>query len=314
MKSIQKYSRTMLPLFVKISMTTTPCGGPTTCDEICWLKNSIFLQLPCEKIWLAMKTWKTPAFKPKNVKLYLNMPRTSVKSLIFVLAGIDDSKSSKELHQKKFVFGITVPAIRQIILDPLNRRWKRHKISDSIFQNISWIRYFWSPWRTRKVREHKVEISWLICHSYFTWNQFWSNWSPQNCHFDHFCRSEFWTFGHFWHFQVWKFLKNQNFKPSKWLKWQFLTFWNQPKLISSENKSGRKILKFLWLGQLHSVEISGFFCHSDFTWNLFWSFWSPKNCHFDHLSMSEFWIFGNFLTFSSARDFQKIKIWSLQNG
>jgi len=34
---------------------------------------------------------------------------------------------------------------------------------------------------------------------------------------------------------------------------------------------------------LRSVEISEFYCHSDFTWNQFWSFWSHKNCHhFDH--------------------------------
>jgi len=45
---------------------------------------------------------------------------------------------------------------------------------------------------------------------------------------------QLWTlnFWNFWHFQVWNFSKNKNSKPSKWLKWQFLTFWNQPKLIS----------------------------------------------------------------------------------
>ena len=33
---------------------------------------------------------------------------------------------------------------------------------------------------------------------------------------------------------------------------------------------------------------------SDFMWNQFLSFWSLKNCHFDHMSSSEFWIFGYF--------------------
>ena len=40
-----------------------------------------------------------------------------------------------------------------------------------------------------------------------------------------------------------------------------------------------------------------FFWHPDFTWNQFWSFWSPKNCHFVHLRNPEFWIFGNFWHF-----------------
>ena len=42
-----------------------------------------------------------------------------------------------------------------------------------------------------------------------------------------------------------------------------------------------------------SVEIFGCFCVSDFTWNQFWSFSSPKNWHFDHISRSEFWIFSS---------------------
>ena len=44
----------------------------------------------------------------------------------------------------------------------------------------------------------------------------------------------------------------------------------------------------------HNVKILGSICQSNLTWNQFWSFWCPKNCHFDHLSNSEFWIFGNF--------------------
>ena len=42
-------------------------------------------------------------------------------------------------------------------------------------------------------------------------------------------------FWQFWHFQMWAFPKNQNSKPSKLSKGQFLTSWNQ---------SGRKIAKF----------------------------------------------------------------------
>ena len=60
------------------------------------------------------------------------------------------------------------------------------------------------------------------------------------------------------------------------------------------------------------MEITRFFCHSDFTWNQFWSFWSPKNYHCDHLSGSEFWTFGHFWHFQ-AWNSPKIKIQSLQN-
>ena len=57
--------------------------------------------------------------------------------------------------------------------------------------------------------------------------------SPKNYHFDHFSSSEFWiVFEDFWHFQVCNFSKNQNSTPLKLLKQQFLTSWNQLKLIS----------------------------------------------------------------------------------
>ena len=48
------------------------------------------------------------------------------------------------------------------------------------------------------------------------------------------------------------------------------------------------------LGSLIGNMYSEFFCHSDFMWNQFWSFWSPKNCNLDYLICSEFWIFVNF--------------------
>ena len=66
---------------------------------------------------------------------------------------------------------------------------------------------------------------------------------PQICHFDHLCSSGFWFLGNFWIYQAWNFFKNQNSKPPKLLKWQSLTFWNQPKLISRKI-SDTKIAKF----------------------------------------------------------------------
>ena len=54
--------------------------------------------------------------------------------------------------------------------------------------------------------------------------------------------------------------------------------------------------------RIHNLENPWFFCQSDFTWNQFWSFWRPINCHFDHLSSYEFW---GFLKFSSVKFPQK---------
>ena len=44
----------------------------------------------------------------------------------------------------------------------------------------------------------------------------------------------------------------------------------------------------------------------------FWSFWSPKNCHFDYFSSYEFWIYGNFWHFQ-VWILPKIKSQSLPN-
>ena len=52
---------------------------------------------------------------------------------------------------------------------------------------------------------------------------------------------EFWDISHF---QVWIFVKNQNSKPPKLLKLQFLTFWNLPKLISRKVIVAGKLLHF----------------------------------------------------------------------
>ena len=58
-----------------------------------------------------------------------------------------------------------------------------------------------------------------------TWNQFWSFWSPKNCHFYHMNSSEIWFLSYFWHFQVSNLRKkkiqslqncwNDSFWPSK---------------------------------------------------------------------------------------------------
>ena len=45
----------------------------------------------------------------------------------------------------------------------------------------------------------------------------------------------------------------------------------------------------------HSVEISWFFHHSDFTWNQFLGFYRCKICHFDTFTLRHWiWIFMNF--------------------
>ena len=41
-------------------------------------------------------------------------------------------------------------------------------------------------------------------------------------------------------------------------------------LGAEENFQSNLRLRSIMLAPLHSVEISGFFCHSDFTWNQFW--------------------------------------------
>jgi len=78
----------------------------------------------------------------------------------------------------------------------------------------------------------------------FTWNQFWSFWSPKNNHFDHLSSSEFWIFGYFWHLQVCYFQTKTKFKASKIVKWQFLALWNQPKLISRKIRVAGKFVNF----------------------------------------------------------------------
>ena len=86
------------------------------------------------------------------------------------------------------------------------------------------------------------EISGFFRHSDFTWNQFLVILNTQSCILNHFSSSTFWNFGTFWHFQVWNFSKNQHSKPLRLLKWQFLTIWNQSKLISRKIRWSRNLI------------------------------------------------------------------------
>jgi len=58
----------------------------------------------------------------------------------------------------------------------------------------------------------------------------------------------------------------------------------------------------------HNMWISGFLCHSDFTWNQFWSFWRSQKLSFwpfEQLWTLNFW---EILTFSRVKyNFQKSK-------
>ena len=99
-----------------------------------------------------------------------------------------------------------------------------------------------------------MEIQWFFCYLNFTWNHFWSYWllkSLKKCHIDNLGPLNFWKFFTFANI---KFSKNQNLKLPKLFKWQFLNFWNQPKLISRKIKSWRKIAKFLhWKNEIFTL-------------------------------------------------------------
>ena len=86
-----------------------------------------------------------------------------------------------------------------------------------------------------------MDISGLFCHSDFTRNQFWSIWSHQKCHSHHLSSSEWELLT----FSKVNFFQKSKFKASKLLKWQCLTFWNQPKLISHKIRVAGKWLNFL---------------------------------------------------------------------
>ena len=73
----------------------------------------------------------------------------------------------------------------------------------------------------------------------FSWFQ-----RVKNSHYDHFSSSEFEFFEQFVIFSNEEFLTNQDSMPSKWIKWQFFTFWNQPKLISRKITVTGKLQNF----------------------------------------------------------------------
>ena len=89
-----------------------------------------------------------------------------------------------------------------------------------------------------------MEISGFFCHLDFTWNQFWSFWSSKNCCFNHLRSSEFWFFWELLIFPGVKCPKSQNSNSSKLVKPQFLTLWNQPKLISRKIRVAEKLPNF----------------------------------------------------------------------
>ena len=62
---------------------------------------------------------------------------------------------------------------------------------------------------------------------------------------------------------------------------------------------------------MHSVEISWFFCHSDFTWNQFWWIWKYEKCLFSIFRGFEFLILVN-CSLHRMQKFIEIRIQSLQ--
>ena len=55
----------------------------------------------------------------------------------------------------------------------------------------------------------------------------------------------FWPFVDLWILNFWIFLTFSKFKATKIVKWQLLTFWNQPKWISCKIRVAGTLLKFL---------------------------------------------------------------------
>ena len=95
--------------------------------------------------------------------------------------------------------------------------------------------------------------------------------------------SNFWNI---WNFQLSNFSTNQSSKPLKLLKRQFLTFWNQPKLISRKIRVAGKLLNF------HNVEypqpkvpirLPGHVC----IWSFILSFISSTLWKYYHFSVTQ---------------------------
>ena len=112
-------------------------------------------------------------------------------------------------------------------------------------------------------------------------------------------------------FDFWKILflktskvsKNSKFRAARMVKRveQFMGLLNDQNWFH---------VKSVWQ---HNLELLNFSAIQIFMWNQSWSFWSLlKNCYFDLLNSSEFYIFGSFLHFQ-VWNFPKVKIQSLQN-
>ena len=69
-------------------------------------------------------------------------------------------------------------------------------------------------------------------------------------------------------------------------------------LCHLKNMTKFRFIHVATLCSVHSVEIWGYFCHSDFTWNPIWQCRDLKNCHFHHFCDSESRGIGNFKHFS----------------
>ena len=95
----------------------------------------------------------------------------------------------------------------------------------------------------------QVRVNYLFFHTVFT--KFSATLILREINFNWFqrvknCIQYFWIliFGQFLIFSNMEFPKNQDSKPPKWIKWQFLTFWNQPKLISRKMTVAGKLPNF----------------------------------------------------------------------
>ena len=94
----------------------------------------------------------------------------------------------------------------------------------------------------------------------------------------------------------------KNFKKSLWL----LTYQKKPYSVAKKSISLKELI-------LNSVEISGFFYHSDFMWNQFWESRSSKMLLFAILGALSFVNLENF-SLQKVKNFMKFKMNSLWIG
>ena len=106
------------------------------------------------------------------------------------------------------------------------------------------------------------------------------------------------------------FCKFQRLKV--WRKYDFWSRFQLHKCLSlkitqnpwNTNRQGQKGGQMGWKG-IHSVDISWFFYHSDFTWNQFWGFSKCKICCFNTFRGFKLWF---------SWIFALLKGWYLPNG